>query len=47
VNVAVVLSVVASGVESSVTTGGVMSPLVQRWISGVRSTLPAGLFART
>ena len=46
-NVAVVLSVVSVGPESIVTTGGVMSPLVHVWTSGVWSTLPAGLFART
>src|SRR5918992_666880 len=46
-NIAVVLSVDASGAPVIVTTGGVMSPLVQVWTSRVWSTLPAGLFART
>src|SRR5918999_5453658 len=46
-NVAVVPSPVAGGVFVSVTTGGVMSPLVHSCSSGVWSTLPAGLFART
>src|SRR5918992_2813241 len=46
-NVAVVASVPVAGAAVIVTTGGVMSPLVQVWTSGVWSTLPAGLFART
>ena len=51
--IAVVASVVNSGPEPAVgaelivTTGGVMSPLVHSWTSGVGSTLPAGLLART
>src|SRR5918992_5848525 len=46
-NVAVVSSVPVTGAAVIVTTGGVMSPLVQVWTSGVSSTLPAGLLART
>ena len=46
-NATVVSSVVACGDDVIVTIGAVMSPLVQRWISGVWSTLPAGLLART
>ena len=51
-NVAVVLAVVppvgvSVGAVRIVTTGGVRSPVVHVWTTGVWSTLPTGPFART
>ena len=45
--IALVASVELSGPESTVVSGGVSSTIVQAWLAGVGSTLPASSTART